>query len=76
MSRWWDKYGFRTILIVIALIIAFWIKQTQAALFSEIYYFLVSPFQSQNQLVLEDRLTNARILEQCCLSLFNPESDD
>ncbi|MEM9510045.1 MAG: rod shape-determining protein MreC [Cyanobacteria bacterium P01_E01_bin.35] len=63
MSRWWDKYGFRTILIVIALIIAFWIKQTQAALFSEIYYFLVSPFQSQNQLVLEDRLTNARILE-------------
>lgn len=63
MSRWWDRYGFRTILIVIALMIAFWIKQTQAAFLSEVYYFVVSPFQSQQQLAIEDRLTNARILE-------------
>lgn len=63
MSRWWDKYGFRTILIIVALIVALWIKQTQAALFSEVYYFLVSPFQSQQQLAIEDRLTNRRILE-------------
>ena len=63
MSRWWDKYGFRTVIITAALIIAFWVKQTQAELLAEIYYFLVEPFQSQNQLVLEDRLTNARILE-------------
>lgn len=63
MSRWWDKYGFRTILLVVALIIALWIKQTQAALFDEVYYFLVNPFQSQQQLDLEDRLTNTRILE-------------
>jgi rod shape-determining protein MreC len=63
MSRWWDKYGFRTILITLALIVALLIKQTHAAVLSEVYYFLVSPFQSQTQLVLEDRLTNARILE-------------
>ncbi|MEL7407837.1 MAG: rod shape-determining protein MreC, partial [Cyanobacteria bacterium J06558_2] len=63
MSRWWDKYGFRTILTVAALIIALWIKQTQGAIFAEIYYFLVSPFQSQQQLVIEDKLTNARILQ-------------
>jgi rod shape-determining protein MreC len=63
MSRWWDKYGFRTILIAVALIVALLIKQTQAAVLSEVYYFIVSPFQSQTQLVLEDRLTNARILE-------------
>ncbi len=63
MSRWWDKYGFQTILILIAVMIALLIKQTQAAILSEVYYFLVSPFQSQEQLMLEDRLTNARILE-------------
>lgn len=63
MSSWWDKYGFRTILIVAALMMALLIKQTQAAVLSEVYYFMVSPFQSQKQLILEDRLTNARILE-------------
>ncbi len=63
MSRWWDRYGFRTILIVVALIIALWVKQTQAAFLSEAYSFVVSPFQSQKQLAIEDRLTNARILE-------------
>ena len=63
MSRWWDKYGFRTILVLVALFVALWIKQTQAGVLSEAYYFLVSPFQSQEQLTLEDRLTNARILE-------------
>ncbi|MCC0178964.1 rod shape-determining protein MreC [Waterburya agarophytonicola K14] len=63
MSRWWDRYGFRTILVLMALAIAFSIKLTQAGVFAEAYYFVVSPFQSQKQLVLEDRLTNARILE-------------
>ena len=63
MSRWWDRYGFRTVLIVVALIIALWIKQTQATFLSEAYYFLVSPFQSQKQLTIEERLINARILE-------------
>lgn len=63
MSRWWDRYGFRTLLIVIALIVALWIKQTQATFLSEAYYFIVSPFQSQKQLTIEERLINARILE-------------
>lgn len=63
MSRWWDKHGFRTVLVTVALIMALIIKQTQAAVLSEIYYFVVSPFQSEAQITLEDRLTNARILE-------------
>ena len=63
MSRWWDKYGFRAVLTIIALAIALWVKQTQGELLSETYAFVVSPFQSQAQLSLEDRLTNARILE-------------
>lgn len=62
MSRWWDRYGFRTIIIVAALIVALGFKQSQAAFLSEVYAFVVSPFQSQTQLALEDRLTNARIL--------------
>lgn len=63
MSRWWDRYGFRTVIIVIALMVALWIKQTQAAFLTEAYYFIVSPFQSQKQLTIEERLVNARILE-------------
>ena len=63
MSRWWDRYGFRLTLTTIALAIALWLKQTQGGLIAEAYYFLVAPFQSEQQLVLEDRLTNARILE-------------
>ena len=63
MSRWWDRHGFRTILIIIALVVALWIKQTQASFLAEAYYFIVSPFQSQKQLTIEERLINARILE-------------
>ena len=63
MSRWWDKHGFATIIMFVALAMALFVKQTQASVLSEIYFFLVSPFQSQKQLVIEDRLTNARILE-------------
>lgn len=63
MSSWWDKYGFRTVLIAVALAIALLIKQTQGAILSEVYFFMVSPFQSEKQLIIEDRLTNARILE-------------
>lgn len=63
MSRWWDRYGFRTIIVILALIAAWWIKQTQAAFLSEVYYFIVEPFQSQEQLALEERLIDARILE-------------
>jgi len=63
MSRWWDKYGFRTALVVLALIVALVIKQTQAAVLSEAYFLVTNPFQSQIQFSLEERLTNARVLE-------------
>ena len=63
MSRWWDKYGIQTTLVVLALIVVLVIKQTQAAALSEVHFLLTSPFQSQTQFSLEDRLTNARVLE-------------
>ena len=46
-----------------ALVIAWLLKHFQAAPIVEAYYFMSLPFLSQNQLEIEDRLTNARILE-------------
>ena len=63
MGRWWDKYGFGTTLVVLALIVALVIKQTQASVLSEVHFLVTSPFQSKAQFSLEDRLTNARVLE-------------
>ena len=63
MRRWWDKHGWQTTLTIFALAIAWLLKQTQATAIAETYYFLVSPFQSRQQLQLENKLTNARILE-------------
>lgn len=63
MYRWWDKYGWQTTLTILVLVVAWLLKQTQATAIAETYYFLVSPFQSKEQLQLENKLTNARILE-------------
>ena len=63
MHRWLDKHSWKTTLTVLALGTAYLVRQTQASAIAELYYFLVNPFQSQQQLLLEDKLTNARILE-------------
>ncbi len=63
MERWWIKHGLSTTLICIAIIAAWLFEQTGAAWLTEAYNFLISPFLSKQQLVLEDKLTNARILE-------------
>ncbi|MGF1542486.1 MAG: rod shape-determining protein MreC [Pleurocapsa sp.] len=63
MIRWWDKHGLQAILAVVALGATGAIGQTRGWAIAEIYYFLVTPFHSQRQLLLEDRLINARILE-------------
>ena len=63
MHRWWDKHGWQTTLTILVLALAWLLKQTQATAIAEAYYFLVSPFQSKQQLQLENKLTNARILE-------------
>lgn len=63
MRRWWERNSLSTTLTIMALSTAWLIRHTQAAIITEIYFFLVSPFQSQRQLLLEDKLTNARILE-------------
>ena len=63
MNRWWDKGSGKTVGIITALSVAWLFKYFQAAPMMELYYLAVSPFTSERQLLLEDRLTNARILE-------------
>ena len=63
MIRWWDKHSLQTILTVVALGATGVIGHTRGWAITEMYYFLVTPFQSQRQLLLEDKLINARILE-------------
>jgi rod shape-determining protein MreC len=63
MNSWQGSRGFRITLSITALVTAWLLKHFQAAPITEAYYLMTVPFQSQNQLVLEDRLTNARILE-------------
>jgi rod shape-determining protein MreC len=63
MHRWRDKRNLQTTFTVLALGLAWSIATTRASILSEAYYFIVSPFQSDKQLLLEDKLTNARILE-------------
>lgn len=63
MNSWQEGRGLKITLGVAALITAWLLKHFQAAPITEAYYWMTAPFQSQNQLSLEDRLTNARILE-------------
>ena len=63
MNRWWDKGSGRIILTLAALSIAWLFKYTKAVPMMEVYHIAVAPFTSNRQLLLEDRLTNARILE-------------
>ena len=63
MSSWSDKNITHILVTIIVLGCSWLLKQTQMAPILEIYYLATSPLQSQRQLLLEDKLTNARILE-------------
>lgn len=53
----------KAFLVAAALLGAWLLRHFQAAPLMELHYLTSLPWQSQNQLELEDRLTNARILE-------------
>ena len=63
MNSWSDKHGLQIVVTVIVLGASWLLKQTKMSPILEAYYLATSPFQSQRQLLLEDKLTNARILE-------------
>jgi len=63
MSSWSGKPSLQIFVTVIILGGSWLLKQTQMAPVLEVYYLATSPLRSQRQLLLEDKLTNARILE-------------
>ena len=63
MSSWSEKPSLQIIVTIIVLGGSWLLKQTQMSPVLEAYYLVTSPLQSQRQLLLEDKLTNARILE-------------
>ena len=63
MNRWQEGQGIKIIGSIAALTVAWLLKYSQAAPIMEAYYLMSTPFQAQNRQEIEDRLTNARILE-------------
>ena len=63
MSSWSEKPSLQILVTIIVLGGSWLLKQTQMSPVLEAYYLATSPLQSQRQLLLEDKLTNARILE-------------
>ena len=60
---WWTRRGFQIALLGIVLATAGFLRQTQGAFISEIYYWLARPFQGEENLQIQGQLTNARIQE-------------
>ncbi|ELS01447.1 rod shape-determining protein MreC [Xenococcus sp. PCC 7305] len=63
MSSWSEKHSLSIAVTMVVLGCSWLLKQTQMSPVLEAYYLATSPLQSQRQLLLEDKLTNARILE-------------
>ncbi|MEM8602263.1 MAG: rod shape-determining protein MreC [Cyanobacteria bacterium P01_H01_bin.121] len=61
LRRWWDRYGTRLTIIVGALGIAWFVRQTNGLLINEIQYYLTAPFQATAP--EEDWLLNAQVLQ-------------
>ena len=63
LRRWYTNYGSKLIWAAVALGIGWFLRQTQGAPLLELYYWVSRPFQPADPALLEQRLTNARIIE-------------
>ncbi|ACK68061.1 Rod shape-determining protein MreC [Rippkaea orientalis PCC 8801] len=63
IRRWYVNYGSKLVWAVVALAIGWFLRQTQGAPLLELYYWVSRPFHSAPPSLLEERLTNARIVE-------------
>jgi len=61
VRRWWQKHGLPIVLTGLVIILAWFLRQSDGALISEIYALVSRPFQVE--ITLEQRLTNAKIAE-------------
>jgi rod shape-determining protein MreC len=63
LRRWYAKHGSKLIWAVVVLGVGWFLRQTQGAAILELYYWVSRPFESESPTVLQERLTNARIIE-------------
>lgn len=69
IRRWWGRHGLRASLVIVAIVIALGLRQTQGTALFEVYRWLTLPFQPQvdvEQLALENaavRELQARVVE-------------
>ncbi len=61
IRRWWERNWLNLVLMILALGLALYIRQTQGTLVFELYGRLVKPFHSN--LAQQEQLENARLLE-------------
>jgi len=61
ISRWWERHALQILLVSLALVAAWAIRQTQGAAIFEMYQVITRPFQSEP--TQAERLGNARMLE-------------
>lgn len=63
VRRWYTRFGLKLMWAVIALGIGWFFRKTQGAPILELYYWLSRPFESAPSLLVQDKLTKARIQE-------------
>ena len=63
VRRWYAQYGSKLMWAVITLGIGWFFRQTQGTPILELYYWLSRPFEPAPPVLLQERLTNARIQE-------------
>ncbi len=61
VRRWWDRFGSRIFVVGLVLGSAWFVRQTQGAIISELYRWAARPFEVSSN--LEEKLTDARVLE-------------
>jgi rod shape-determining protein MreC len=59
----WTRHGLQIVLAGLALVTAWFLRQTQGAAISELYYWIVRPFEPEPSSVRVERLAGARIKE-------------
>ncbi|WP_267384165.1 rod shape-determining protein MreC [Cyanobacterium sp. uoEpiScrs1] len=63
VRRWYVRYGSKLMWAVVSVGVGWFFRQTQGAPILELYYWLSLPFKQTPPVLLQERLTNARIQE-------------
>ncbi|MGL5082735.1 MAG: rod shape-determining protein MreC [Microcoleaceae cyanobacterium] len=59
-SNWWNRYGSQVILLGLAILTAWLVRQTQGMALFELYYWVTRPFQEQTEELAEQQYQQAK----------------